>query len=102
MDSSTTRRANEAGPALMQPSTPRRMFLLLAFCMAAKAQTADLVVTHAYVVTMDASKHIYEDGAVVVEDGQIVAVGPSAIAARYRAARYRAARVIDAADIAMP
>jgi 5-methylthioadenosine/S-adenosylhomocysteine deaminase len=74
-------------------------FLLL-FCLtaSASAQTADLVLTHAYVVTMDASKHIYEDGTVVIKDGRILAVGPSALAARYQAAR-----VIDAAgDIAMP
>ena len=72
--------------------------LLFSIAASASAQTADLVVTHAYVVTMDASKHIYEDGAVVIKDGQILAVGPSAIATRYRAAR-----VIDAAgDIAMP
>ncbi len=72
--------------------------LLFILTVSASAQTADLVVTHAYVVTMDASKHIYEDGAVVIEDGRILAVGPSAIATRYQASR-----VIDAAgDIALP
>jgi 5-methylthioadenosine/S-adenosylhomocysteine deaminase len=76
----------------------RRLACILLFCVAAKAQPADLIINHAYVVTMDASKHIYEDGAVVIKGGQILAVGPSAVAARYRAAR-----VIDAAgDIAMP
>jgi cytosine/adenosine deaminase-related metal-dependent hydrolase len=65
---------------------------------AASKESADLVVTHAYVVTMDASKHIDDDGAVVIKDGHIVAVGPAAIAARYAAPK-----TIDAAgDIVMP
>ena len=61
-------------------------------------QPADLMVTHAYVVTMNGSKEIFENGVVVVKDGHIVALGPSSIAARYRAAK-----TIDAAgDIVMP
>ena len=61
-------------------------------------EPADLAITHAYVVTMDAAKHIYEDGAVIVRGGRIVAVGASSIAANYKAAR-----TIDAAgDIVMP
>jgi 5-methylthioadenosine/S-adenosylhomocysteine deaminase len=76
----------------------RAASLVLLFCLSASAQTADLIITHAFLVTMDAPKHIYDDGAVVIKDGQILAIGPSAIAARYRATR-----VIDAAgDIAMP
>jgi cytosine/adenosine deaminase-related metal-dependent hydrolase len=59
---------------------------------------ADLVVTHAYVVTMNSAKDIYQDGAVVIKDGHIVAVGPAAIATRYLPAK-----TIDAAgDIVMP
>jgi cytosine/adenosine deaminase-related metal-dependent hydrolase len=65
---------------------------------AAAAQPADLIVTHAYVVTMNASKQIYADGAVVIKDGHIVAVGPSAITSGYLPAK-----IIDAAgDIVMP
>jgi 5-methylthioadenosine/S-adenosylhomocysteine deaminase len=64
----------------------------------AAAQSVDLIVTHAYVVTMNAAKDIYEDGAVVVKDGRIVAVGPAA-----GAVRYVAAKTIDAGgDIVMP
>lgn len=62
------------------------------------ASPADLIVTHAYVVTMDASKRIYDDGAIVVKDGSIVSVGPSSIAANYSAAK-----TIDAGgDFVMP
>lgn len=65
---------------------------------AAAPERADLVITHAYVVTMDSSKRIFPDGAVVIIDGKIAAVGPSGVAARYAAAR-----LIDAAgDIVMP
>ena len=38
-------------------------------------QTIDLIVLGDYVVTMDESINIYEDGAVAVEDGVILAVG---------------------------
>ena len=59
---------------------------------------ADLIVTHAYVVTMNPTKDIYEDGAIVIQNGHIVAVGPAAISTHFRAPR-----TIDAAgDIVMP
>jgi 5-methylthioadenosine/S-adenosylhomocysteine deaminase len=46
----------------------------------------DLIVNGDYVVTMDASLTIIEDGAVAVDDGVIVAVGPAGeINAAYRA-----------------
>jgi len=65
---------------------------------AATTQSADLIVTHAYVVTMNASKAIYADGAVVIKGGHIVAVGPSSITSGYVPAK-----IIDAAaDIVMP
>jgi cytosine/adenosine deaminase-related metal-dependent hydrolase len=65
---------------------------------AATAQPADLIVTHAYLVTMNASKEIFPDGAVVIKDGHIAAAGPSTIANGYVSAK-----TIDAAgDIVMP
>lgn len=61
-------------------------------------QPADLVVTNAYVVTMNDRKDVIERGAVVVSGSRIVAVGPLDLAAGYRAAR-----VIDARGaIVMP
>ncbi len=65
---------------------------------AAATQPADLIVTHAYLVTMNAAKTIYTDGAVVIKDGHIIAVCPASVAAAYSAPK-----TIDAAgDIVMP
>lgn len=61
------------------------LFALLPLLM--RAAPADLVITHAYIVTMDSTKRIYEDGAIVISNGRILAVGPTAIAANYSAAR---------------
>ena len=60
---------------------------------------ADLLIRNAYVVTMNASRQIYADGAVAIEGNRIVAVGPTA----ELAARYKAVHTIDGRDmIAMP
>jgi cytosine/adenosine deaminase-related metal-dependent hydrolase len=78
--------------------TAGKCSLLMLIAGAVSAQTVDLIVTHAYVVTMNAAKQIYSDGAVVMKDGHIVAVGPSSIASGYGATR-----TIDAGgDIVMP
>jgi len=55
-------------------------------------QEADLIVSNGIVVTMDATRHIYQDGSVAVRGDAIVAVGPRAEIE----SRYRAAQMIDA------
>lgn len=63
-----------------------------------KPQPADLILTHAYVVTMNAKKELIEDGAVVIRESRIIAVGPASLAARFTAPK-----VIDVhGDIVMP
>ena len=43
-----------------------------------RALTIDLLIIHGVVVTMDAQRRIFADGAVAIKGSQIVAVGPSA------------------------
>ncbi|SDL74367.1 5-methylthioadenosine/S-adenosylhomocysteine deaminase [Geoalkalibacter ferrihydriticus] len=59
----------------------------------------DLKIDHALIVTMDAGMTIVEDGSVVIDHGEIVAVGPSTILKK----RYNAIRSINAAGkLVMP
>jgi len=61
-------------------------------------QPADLIVTNAHVVTMNARKDIIEQGAVIIKDARILAVGPAALADRYVAPK-----TIDAGgDLVLP
>ena len=61
-------------------------------------QTADLIVTNAHVVTMNDRKDIHPNGAVIIKDARIVAVGPASLAAQFTAPK-----IIDAGgDIVMP
>lgn len=79
----------------------------LALCAAAWLQAgqqapasepADLVLTNGYVVTMNDAREVHENGAVVIRDGRLVAVGPVEVAARFKASK-----VIDARGaIVMP
>ena len=68
----------------------------LAFAQA--PQSADLILKHAYVVTMNTSKDIVADGAIVIRDSRIVAVGPAAIATGFTAKRTIDAR----GDLVLP
>jgi 5-methylthioadenosine/S-adenosylhomocysteine deaminase len=47
----------------------------------------DLVVTNAHVVTMNDSREVIENGAVIIQGSQIVAVGPASIVSGYTAAK---------------
>ncbi len=54
-------------------------------------QTVDILLTHGYVVTMDADSKVHPSGAVAIKANEIVAVGPTA----ELEAAYRADTVID-------
>lgn len=75
------------------------LFLFSAVAARAQTQQVDTIVDHGIVVTMDSARHVYEDGAVAVRAGSIVAVGPTGEID----SRYQAAHTIDAHDeIVMP
>jgi len=83
----------------------KKLFLAFFFLAAATALPAqsrthvDLIITGGTVVTMDAARHVYNDGAVAVRGDSIVAAGSR----NDIASRYDAARTIDARDeIVMP
>ena len=59
---------------------------------ASVSRSCDLVVTNAFLVTMDAERRVFRTGAVAIDGGQIVAVGRAADVAE----RFRAARTLDA------
>ncbi len=64
-----------------------------------QAAPADLLITGADVVTMDAARPLVRDGAIAVRDGQISWIGPAAEARQ----RFTADRTLDAAGrIALP
>lgn len=55
------------------------------FALAQTLPPADLILSHAHVVTMNARRDIIEDGAVVIRDSRLIAVGPVAIASQFAA-----------------
>jgi 5-methylthioadenosine/S-adenosylhomocysteine deaminase len=72
--------------------------LLAAQPVSTSLQSADLIITHAHVITMNAAREIIEDGAVIIKDARILAVGPAALAAHYTAPKTIDAR----GDLVMP
>lgn len=53
----------------------------------ATVQPVDLLIRNAWIVTMDAERRVFRDGAIAVAGDRIVAVGPSALVERQVAAR---------------
>lgn len=81
---------------MRRPLTILRRLTLALFCAslgraqdvkpaAAAPQRADLILTHAHVVTMNARREIIADGAVIIRDSRVIAVGPAALAAQFTA-----------------
>ena len=75
----------------MRPSSIHVTFLilfpLLSMTALAAPQPADLIITRAHIVTMNAAREVIEDGAIIIRDSRIVAIGSSSIAANYSAAK---------------
>jgi cytosine/adenosine deaminase-related metal-dependent hydrolase len=66
--------------------------------LSAAPQPADLIITHAHLITMNATREVIEDGAVIIKDSRILAIGPAALAANYTAPK-----IIDArGDLVLP
>jgi 5-methylthioadenosine/S-adenosylhomocysteine deaminase len=57
-----------------------------------KKEAVDLLVTGATIVTMDADRHVWEDGSIAIKGDSIVAIGP----AQGLLGRYEAPQAIDA------
>jgi len=75
----------------MRPSsihvTFLRLFPLISMTALAAPQPADLIITRAHIVTMNAAREVIEDGAIIIRDSRIVAIGSSSIAKDYSAAK---------------
>jgi 5-methylthioadenosine/S-adenosylhomocysteine deaminase len=69
-----------------------RLICILLLSLNTYAANVDLIVTGRYVVTMDATRRIIENGALAIQGGQIVDVGPAADIAKRHTARQRIER----------
>jgi 5-methylthioadenosine/S-adenosylhomocysteine deaminase len=67
-------------------------FLPKSFEAQQKPQTMDTVVAGGLIVSMDADRHVYQDGAIVIKGDSIVAIGPT----KEILSNYAAAQKIDA------
>jgi len=63
----------------------------------ARAQTIDLLIEHGVIITVDPNRRVLNDGAVAVDRGRILDIGPT----EELAARYRGKECIDAARMAV-
>lgn len=63
------------------------LFPLISMTALAAPQPADLIITRAHIVTMNATREVIEDGAIIIRDSRIVAIGSSSIAKDYSAAK---------------
>jgi cytosine/adenosine deaminase-related metal-dependent hydrolase len=63
------------------------LFPLISMTALAAPQPADLIITRAHIVTMNAAREVIEDGAIIIRDSRIVAIGSSSIATDYFAAK---------------
>ena len=63
------------------------LFPLISMTALAAPQPADLIITRAHIVTMNAAREVIEDGAIIIRDSRIVAIGSSSIAKDYSAAK---------------
>ena len=85
----------ENGRLKLAPLTIRlclMMSICVAACSALAQEKVSLLVTNGRVITMDAQRHVIDDGAVAIRDDSIVAVGPR----REISLKYAASRTIDA------
>src|ERR1035441_10782107 len=63
-----------------------RIFSFFLFVLALAAEPADFIWSARYVITMDAQRHVIENGAVAIQGDRILAVGTRAeIDARFQA-----------------
>jgi len=61
-------------------------------------KNVDLIIKNSQILTMDNEKSVYENGAIVIKDNLIIAIGKNDISSKYKAKK-----IIDAdGDIAMP